>query len=135
MTKHGALNIGGMLLLPAAAVLGAMIATATGVWEAYTATYVWVFVLNCIISVPAGLFSWLMLRRSTGDKPRLIAILPTLVTATVGAIWYLFRALFPDPAVAGTEYLGAPQYLMIIMLGVTFLVLVLRLTRVVPRAA
>ena len=63
MTKHGALNLSGMILLPAAAVLAAYVATLNGVWNAYSATYIWLFIVNSAITVPAAFFSWLMLRR------------------------------------------------------------------------
>ena len=46
------------------------------------------------------------------------------------------RELFPVVAAevaAGAEYLGAPQYLLLAMLGTTFLVLLLRVVRIAPR--
>ena len=79
MTSQGKLNLAAMLLLPLAAILAAAIATANGVWNAYSATYITVGILNSVITVPAAFFSWMFLRRSTGDTARLIAVMPTLV--------------------------------------------------------
>lgn len=135
MTRQGKLNFAAMILLPLAAMLAAAIATMNGVWEAYSATYITVAVLNSIITVPAAFFSWLFLRRSTGDTARLIAILPTLIPSVWGSVWYLWYAFFPADVAAGAEYLGAPQYLFIAMLATTFLVLLARLTRLAPRAS
>jgi hypothetical protein len=135
MTKHGTLNIGAMVMLPAAAALAAAIATANGVWQAYMATYVTVIILNSIITVPAAFLSWLFLRRSTGETARLIAIMPTLVPSLWGSIWYIWYAFFPAEVAAGAEYLGAPQYLFVAMLATTFLVLLARITRLAPRAS
>jgi hypothetical protein len=133
MTKHGALNLTGMILLPAAAVLAAYIATLNGVWNAYSDTYIWLFIVNSAITVPAAFFSWLMLRRSVGDTSRSIAILPTLAPAIYGAVWYFYRAIIPAEVAPGAEYLAAPQYLLIGMLAMTFLVLLMRITGLAPR--
>ena len=135
MTAQGKINILGIVLLPFAAVLGAALATSNGVFQAYTATYVFLFALNLVISLPAALLSYLFLRRSTGDLPRWIAILPTLVPVTVGSVWYLYRGLVPALVAPGAEYVGAPQYLIVGLLAVTFVVLVLRLTGIAPRTA
>lgn len=133
MTKHGTLNFSAMLLLPVAAVLAGYIATLNGVWNAYSATYVAVFATTIAVTLPAAFFSWLFLRRSTGETARLIAIMPTVFPAVLGAVWYLWYAFFPADIAAGAEYLGFPQYLLLIMLGTTFLVLLLRLLRIAPR--
>jgi hypothetical protein len=133
MTKHGALNLMAMILLPVAAVLAAAIATMNGVWKAYSDTYIFIFALNSLITVPAAFFSWLFLRRSTGRSARYIAIFPTLIPAVLGSIWYLWYAFFPAEVAAGAEYLGAPQYLLIGMVGMIFLVLLVRVTGIAPR--
>lgn len=135
MTKQGVVNLFGVLLLPVAAVVAAWIATLNGVWNAYSDTYVFLFLLNCVITVPAGLISGLLLRRSSGDRARWIAILPTLVPAGIGACWYLFRAVVPARVAAGAEYVGAPQYLLIALVATLFLVLLVRVTGIVPRTA
>ena len=133
MTKHGTLNLAAMFLLPVAAVIAGFIATLNGVWNAYSATYIAVFSTTIAVTLPAAFFSWLFLRRSTGETARLIAIMPCLFPAVLGSVWYLWYALFPAEIAAGAEYLGFPQYLLLIMLGTTFLVLLLRLLRIAPR--
>jgi len=135
MTKQGKWNLGGMLLLPVAAIAAAAIATLNGVWQAYSDTYIFVFFTNIAITLPAALFSLLFLRRSTGDKARLVAVMPTLLPAVVGAIWYLWYAFFPADVAAGAEYLAAPQYLILIMFATTFMVLLLRITGLAPRTS
>jgi len=135
MTKHGTLNFLGMLLLPVTVTVAAAIATANGVWNAYSDTYIFLFALNCVVTVPAAFFSWLLLRRSTGDRARLIAISPTLVPATYGAVWYLWRAISPAEVAPGAEYIGAVQYLMIGMIAMLFIVLLGRVTGLLPRAS
>lgn len=135
MTRQGKLNLLGIVLLPAAAMAGAALATTNGVFEAYGATYIFLFVWNCVITIPAALLSALFLRRSLGNTSRWIAILPTLVPVVVGSLWYLWRGMMPASVAPGAEYIGAPQYLLVGVLAVTFLVLVLRVTGIVPRTA
>ncbi len=133
MTTQGKLNLLGIVLLPAAAVVGAVLATSNGVFEAYKDTYVFLFALNCVITVPAALMSALFLRRSSGNISRWIAILPTVVPVAVGSVWYLWRGIVPASVAPGAEYIGAPQYLLVAMLVVTFIVLALRVTGIAPR--
>jgi len=133
MTTQGKLNLLAAILLPSAAVLGAAIATSNGVFNAYTDTYLFIFALNCVITLPAALLSGLFLRRSLGTKSRWIAILPTLVPVAIGSVWYLWRGISPAVVAPGAEYIGAPQYLLVILLAVTFLVLLIRVTGIVPR--
>ena len=135
MTTQGKLNLLGIVLLPAAAMAGAALATINGVFEAYGDTYIFLFILNCVITLPAALLSALFLRRSLGNTSRWIAILPTLVPVVIGSVWYLWRGIMPASVAPGAEYIGAPQYLLIAMLAVTFLVLILRVTGIVPRTA
>lgn len=133
MTKHGALNLAGMFLLPVAAVIAGAIATANGIWSAYTDTYIFVFAINSAITVPAAFFSWLFLRNSRGDSARWFAILPVIGPAVYGAVWYIWRSFSPSEIAPGVEYLAAPQYLLIGMIATTFIVLLLRVTGIVPR--
>jgi hypothetical protein len=135
MTTQGKLNLLGIVLLPTTAMLGAFFATSNGVLDAYPATYVFLFALNCVISLPAGLLSYLFLRRSSGNISRWIAILPTLVPVVIGSAWYLWRGMVPAAVAPGAEYIGAPQYLLVGMLIVTLIVLLLRLTGIAPRTA
>jgi len=125
----------GLVALPAAAVIGAVLAKMNGIFNPYSATYIFLFLLNLVITVPAALLSGLFLRRSSGDQARWLAITPTLVPVVVGSCWYLWRGIFPAQVAPGAEYIGAPQYLMVIFLAVTFLVLLLRVSGVAPRTA
>ena len=134
MTTQGKLNLLAIILLPAAAVLGAAIATSNGVFRAYTDTYIFIFALNCVVTLPAALFSGLFLRKSLGNKSRWLAILPTLVPVAIGSFWYIWRGISPAPVAPGAEYIGAPQYLLVTLLVVTFIVLLLRVTGIVSRA-
>jgi hypothetical protein len=133
MSKHGRLYILGMLLLPVAVVVAAAIATANGVWNAYSDTYIFLFALNSVVTVPAAIFSGIFLRRSTGNSARWVAILPTIIPSVYGSVWYLWRAVFPAKVAPGAEYIGAVQYLMIGMIVMIFLVLAARISGLVPR--
>lgn len=135
MTKQARYNLLGVITLPVAAVIAAAIATANGVFNAYGATYVFLFALNCAVTIPAALISALLLRSSEGELARWVAILPTWVPVIYGSVWYIWRAVFPAKVAAGAEYIGALQYLLIALLLVTFVVVLLRLTRLVPRTA
>jgi hypothetical protein len=134
MTKQGKINLLGLVFLPAAAVLGAALATMNGAFNAYGATYAFVFMMNCVITIPAVLLSGLFLRWSGGEKSRWIAIAPMLVPVAIGSVWYIWRGLVPATVAPGAEYIGAPQYLVVALLGVTFIVLLLRVTGIVSRA-
>jgi hypothetical protein len=134
MTTQGKLNLLGIILLPAAAVLGAALATSNGVFNAYRDTYIFIFALNCVVTLPAALLSGLFLRRSLGNKSRWIAILPTLIPVAIGSVWYIWRGISPASVAPGAEYIGAPQYLMVILLGISFFVLLIRVTGIVSRA-
>jgi hypothetical protein len=134
MTKQGTINLAGVVLLPAAAVLGAALATMNGAFNAYGATYVFVIIINCIITIPAALLSGLLLRWSGGDRSRWVAILPMLVPVAIGSVWYIWRGIIPAAVAPGAEYIGAPQYLMVIMLVAAFIALLLRVTGIVSRA-
>ena len=135
MTTQGKWNLIGLFLLPVAGVLGVAIAGANGVWEPYLGTYITVFGLNIIVTAVAAFISWLLLRRAEGNMARWLAVLPTVGPAIYGAVWYLGRAVFPAKVAPGAEYLGAPQYLIIAVFALAVLVLLLRITRIVPRTA
>ncbi|MDP6437734.1 MAG: hypothetical protein QF790_10605 [Gammaproteobacteria bacterium] len=135
MSKQGTLNFIGMLLLPLGAMVGARLATSSGVWQAYGDTYIMLAVINSVITVPAAIISGFLLRRSTGILARWIAITPCIVPSVYGTVWYIWRGLFPAEVAAGAEYIGAPQYLLIGMLVITLFVLLLRVTGLVPRSA
>ena len=135
MTKQGKYNLLGIILMPLAAITAVGIATLNGVWNAYGATYIFVFSLNFGFMLFVGLLSGLLLLWSGGNKSRWLAITPTLITAIYGGAWYLWRAVFPAEVAPGSEYIGALQYLLIIGLGLAVLVFLLRLTGIVSRTA
>lgn len=135
MTKQGKFNLLGIFLLPFAACVGAAIATANGVWNAYGATYQFLFGLNFGFMLVVGLLSGLLLLWSKGDRSRWLAVAPTLLTAVYGALWYIGRGIVPAEVAPGAEYIGALQYLLIIALATVFVVLVLRVTGIVQRTA
>ena len=124
MTRYGKINLIGMLSLPVMTMIAIMLASMNGVFDAYAATYSWLFVVNCIPMLFAGLTSWLLLRKASSDTGRLIAITPTLIPATIGIVWYLWRAIVPDEIGPGTEYIAAPQYLMIWVAAISVLAFV-----------
>ncbi|MDH4022954.1 MAG: hypothetical protein OEV14_07500 [Gammaproteobacteria bacterium] len=108
MTNFGKLNLLGMLLLPAAATLAALI-----VFGVRTDTLVTVFGLNLVPMLIAGLVSALLLRGANRvGKGQRIALWPTAIPAVLGAVWYLFRAVFPAEVAPGAEYIAGPQYLL-----------------------
>ena len=108
MTGYGRMNLAGMLLLPAAASVAALI-----VFGARSDTLLTVFALNLVPMLISGLVSWLLLRGAArAGKGQGIALWPTIVPAVLGAAWYLFRAVAPDPVAPGAEYIAGPQYLL-----------------------
>ena len=135
MTKQGKWNLIGLFLLPVAVVVAAAIATANGVWNANSDTYIFLFQLNFIVMAIAAILSWLLLRKAEGNLARWLAVLPTIGPAIYGAIWYLGRAIFPAKVAPGAEYIGAIQYLAIAVLVIAVIVLLLRITGVVSRTA
>ncbi len=109
MTGYGKLNIAGMLLLPAAAVLAALI-----VFGPRSDTLLAVAGINLLPMLLGGAVSGLLLRGANRAMVgRGIALWPTLIPAILGAAWYLWRALIPEAVAPGREYLAAPQYLLI----------------------
>ena len=114
MTSYGKMNLLGMLLLPVAAAVAALI-----VFGLRTDTLVTVFGLNLVPMLIGGLVSALLLRGANrAGKGQGIALWPTLIPAGLGAIWYLFRAVVPAEVAPGAEYIAAPQYL---LMGVVLL--------------
>ncbi len=128
MTKYGKINLLGMLLLPVAASVAALI-----VFGTRTDTLVTVFGLNLVPMLIGGLVSALLLRGANrAGKGQGIALWPTLVPAALGAIWYLFRAVVPAEVAPAAEYIAAPQYL---LMGVILLSVVAWLGCVLARRA
>ena len=108
MSRYGKINLLGMLLLPLAATVAALI-----VFGNRTDTMVTVFGLNLVPMLIGGAVSGLLLRGANrAGKGQGIAVWPTLVPAVLGAIWYLFRAVAPAEVAPGAEYIAGPQYLL-----------------------
>ena len=109
MTSYGKINVLGMLLLPVAASVAALM-----VFGNRTDTLVTVFGLNLVPMLISGLVSALLLRGANrAGKGQGIALWPTLVPAVLGALWYLFRAVMPAEVAPGAEYIAGPQYLLV----------------------
>jgi len=116
MTSYGKMNLLGMLLLPVAATVAALI-----VFGARTDTLITVFSLNLVPMLIGGLVASLLLRGANrAGKGQGIARWATPIPSVLGAIWYLFRAVFPAEVAPGAEYIAAPQYLLmgVILLSV-----------------
>jgi len=108
MTNYGKLNLLGILLLPAAATLAAYI-----VFGNLTDTLLTVFGLNLVPMIIGGLVSaWLLRGATAAGRGQGIALWPTVIPAALGAVWYLFRAVFPAEVAPGAEYIAGPQYLL-----------------------
>ncbi len=106
MSGYGKLNLGGMVALPLAACVAALVA-----FGPRGDTLMWVAIINAIPMLLAGLISWRLLKGATRHGAgHLFAILPTLVPAALGVGWYLRGMVLPDPVAAGREYLAVPQY-------------------------
>jgi hypothetical protein len=109
MTGYGRMNLAGMLLLPVAASLAALISFGTR-----SDTLITVFALNLVPMLVGGLVSWLLLRGAArAGKGQGIALWPTIIPAAFGTLWYLGRAVVPDAVAPGAEFLAGPQYLLI----------------------
>jgi|JI102314A1RNA_FD_contig_31_2870711_length_601_multi_1_in_0_out_0_2 hypothetical protein len=108
MSRYGKINLLGMLLLPVAATVAALI-----VFGNRTDTMLTVFGLNLVPMLIGGAVSGLLVRGANrAGKGQGIAVWPTLVPAIAGAIWYLFRAVIPAEVAPGAEYIAGPQYLL-----------------------
>ena len=116
MTSYGKINLLGMLLLPVAAAVAALIVFGTDKPALIT-----VFILNLVPMLIGGLVSALLLRGANrAGKGQGVALWPTLIPAALGSAWYLFRAVVPSSVAPGAEYIAAPQYLLmgVILLSV-----------------
>jgi hypothetical protein len=105
MTKYGKLNLYGMISVPLVAVISSLI-----VFKGNTDAALSLFGLNLVPVLLGGLFSWLMLRKANNDLASLVAILPTLLPAAFIVFWYLLRLVSPAEIAPGAEYIAAPQY-------------------------
>ena len=117
MTSHGKLNLLAMFGLPAAATLAAAITPALDAPNA--ATFGTIFVINLIVMLVGGLGAGLLLRgaRKAGGAGSGIAMLPSLVPALIGSVWYLYRSVVPETVAPGREIMAGPQYLLLLAIG------------------
>ncbi|MGI9330238.1 MAG: hypothetical protein ACR2QB_05925 [Gammaproteobacteria bacterium] len=116
MTGYGKLNLAGMVMLPAAAVLGALIC-----FGPRLDTLIAVAGINVIPMLLGGLVSGLLLRGANRVRAgQWIALWPTWIPAIMGTVWYLWRAVLPEEVAPQREYLAAPQYLLLGVIALTF---------------
>lgn len=109
MSKYGKWNLAGMLALPLAAALAALILFGPDPAPMVTAA-----ALNAVPMLIGGAISGLLLRGATkaGGAGRGVALWPTLIPAAIGVAWYLWRAIAPSPVAPGAEHIAGPQYLL-----------------------
>jgi hypothetical protein len=119
MTPYGRYNLLALVGMPVAAVLAAAITPALD--KPYAATFVSVFVMNLIPMLIAAAATGLLLRgsRKAGGAGASVALWPAVGTAAVGAVWYLGRALVPDPVAPGVEYIAGPQELLMLAVALS----------------
>lgn len=117
MTNYAKLNLLAVVGMPAAATLAAAITPALGSLNA--GGFLAVFVMNLMPMLIGGLAAGLLLRgaRKVAGAGAGIALLPSVVPALFGAVWYLWRAVMPEEIAPGREYLAGPQYLLIMVIG------------------
>ena len=113
MSRYGRINLIGMLGLPLVAVVGSII-----IFGLLIETQLFVLWTNAVPMLIGGLVSWLLLRsaRKSGSRGSYIAVLPTLVPATFGVLWYLLGVVAPG-ADSGREYFAGPFYLLAWAIG------------------
>ena len=116
MSSYGKINLTGMLALPVVAVLASII-----MFGLHFDTMVFVFALNAVPMLIGGVVSALLLRwaSKSGGRGQFIALLPTLVPVAIGVLWYLYGALLPSDSDPGREYIAAPIYLVLWVVGTT----------------
>ena len=117
MTSYGKLNLLALIGMPVAAALAVAITPALD--KPYAATYLTVFVMNLVPMLIGAAATGLLLRgtRKAGGAGSGIALWPSLGTAIIGALWYLGRAVVPDPIAPGVEYIAAPQDLLLLVIA------------------
>lgn len=109
MTAQGKMNIFGIVIMPAVAMLTGIV-----MFGPRLDTMITVFSLNMVPMLIGGLISGLLLNsaRKAGGAGRSMALWPTLIPAVVGIVWYLSDALFPAESDPGRVYIAGPQYLL-----------------------
>jgi len=117
---YGKLNLLGMIAVPVAAAVSALI-----VFGFDTDALAYIFAMNCIAVLIAGLFSGLMLRKANTPLACFVAVSPTLLPSVLVSLIYLWRAVSPAAIAPGAEYIALPQYhiLAVLLLGVLAFIL------------
>ena len=107
MSGYAKLNLLGMLIMPVVATLAAVV-----VFGPRFDTMLWVFGMNAIPMLFAGLFSALLLRgaNKAGGIGRGIALWPTLIPAAIGVVWYIWDASIPAELDPNRVYIAGPLY-------------------------
>jgi predicted tellurium resistance membrane protein TerC len=121
MTNYGKYNLYAMLGLPVIAALGSI-----AVFGFLPDTIVFVFGANLLPMLIGGLVAALLLRFAVrpGGKGQLIAILPTLVPAAFGILWYVGGLLTSNDYDAGREYFAVPLYLVMWVIAMSIVALI-----------
>ncbi|MEE8236006.1 MAG: hypothetical protein V3R53_04365 [Gammaproteobacteria bacterium] len=121
MSRYGKYNLMAMLSLPVIAALTSII-----MFGFRLDTVAFVFGTNLAPMLIGALISGLLLRFATmpGTKARFIAIWPTLVPATFGALWYVAGVVIPNDSDPGREYFAVPLYLLMWVVGVAVVALI-----------
>ena len=109
MSSYGKINMIGMLALPLIAMLGSII-----IFGVRVDTQLFVLGTNAVPMLIGGLVSALLLRsvNKRGGGGHYVALLPTLVPAGFGVLWYLFGVVTPAAGDTGREYFAGPFYLL-----------------------
>jgi hypothetical protein len=112
MTTYGRLNLLGIIGMPLIAVVAE--AWQRAMEDPYAMSFVAIFLLNLVPMLVGGAVTGLLLRsaRKAGGGGTAIALAPSVGTAVIGSVWYLWRAFVPDPVAPGVEIIAAPQYLL-----------------------
>jgi len=120
MSNYAKYNLYAMLGLPAIAALSSIV-----VFGFLPDTIAFVFGTNLLPMLIGGLVSALLLKFATrpGGTGYMIAILPTLVPAAFGAVWYL-GALLPNDVDPGRQYFAGPLYLAMWVVAMSIIALI-----------
>lgn len=121
MSNYGKYNLYAILGLPVIAALGSIV-----VFGFLPDTIVFVFGVNLLPMLIGGLVAALLLRFAArpGSKGQLIAILPSLVPAVFGIVWYAGGVITSGSFDAGREYFAVPLYLVMWVLAMSIVALI-----------
>jgi len=118
MSSYGKINLLAMFVMPLFAVFGALI-----VFGARADTLVYVFGTNLAPMLIGGFCSGLLIRaanKSANNKFR-IALMPSLLPAAFGILWYLAGLFNLGAGDSGREYFAGPIYLVGLAVSVSII--------------